>query len=551
MSWREKTYDELPALGVRGPELRRSMERVTEAYVYFVVWMVCIGGSQMKVFARMTGFGERSFGIMTAIPFIATLGQLVAAILIERTGLRKFQFLGCLIPGRALWLVVVLVPFVLPVPSTWAVAAVLVVLLVSWSLSSLAFPAWFSWMGDLIPRRIRGRYLASRLRVGRAVQIPVVIAVGLILDAVTNPNLPETYAAQPVLLWTTCGIILIGALCGVRDIFLFYRIREVLPTTPDLPRAPAIRIDVAPPRGRTPAGLTGYAVRYTVRAVKHLLLEPLRDRLFRRYVFYGATMTFAMTVSGWFCWLFCLETAGFSKLATNVAFMVVIPIAVILSSRAWGIVIDRWGRRPTLILATVCTVFSIMPYFFMDPSPAVPTWLLDGSNALAAAAGSLVGRPEWVWVTPETPVGAYLLLLIGMVLGGSGWTAIQLAQTGIVMGFSDGEGRSKYVASSAVLISIGGIVGGLVGGNVAHYLKFLEDAPIVVGPFLWTNFHGCFALSWGARIVAVLLLIGMPDPGSTPVRHVLRHISINVYNSVAPRLFMPLRVFGWAKRRRK
>ena len=118
-------------------------------------------------------------------------------------------------------------------------------------------------------------------------------------------------------------------------------------------------------------------------------------------------------------------------------------------------------------------------------------------------------------------------------------------------GLPDSEGRSKYVASSAVLISIGGILGGVVGGNVAHYLKFLKDAPIVVGPFLWTNFHGCFALSWLARIVAVLLLIGMPDPGSTPMRRVLRHISINVYNNVVPRLFMPLRIFGWGRRRRK
>ena len=108
MSWRSKSYEVLPALSVRGPELRRSLRIVTAAWMFGVVWMVCISGSHVKVFGRILGFYDFAFGVMAALPWMASFGQIIAAVIIERTGLRKYQFIECVAINRLLWAAVAL-----------------------------------------------------------------------------------------------------------------------------------------------------------------------------------------------------------------------------------------------------------------------------------------------------------------------------------------------------------------------------------------------------------------------------------------------------------
>jgi len=93
MSWRSKSYEVLPALSVRGRELRTSLRFVTVAWMFGIVWMVGVGGSQMRSFCRMLGFGDFAFGVMNAAPWLAGFMQIVATIIIERTGLKKYHFI--------------------------------------------------------------------------------------------------------------------------------------------------------------------------------------------------------------------------------------------------------------------------------------------------------------------------------------------------------------------------------------------------------------------------------------------------------------------------
>jgi len=142
------------------------MRTTTVAWMFGVVWLACVSGSHVKVFARMLGFNDFTFGLMAALPFLATFAQILASVLIERTGLLKFQFLQCATIHRLCWLAVAAIPLVLPLPSAWAVTAFLLVLAASSLMNALAAPAWMTWMGRLVPRRVRGRYFASRARLG-------------------------------------------------------------------------------------------------------------------------------------------------------------------------------------------------------------------------------------------------------------------------------------------------------------------------------------------------------------------------------------------------
>jgi MFS family permease len=545
VSWRQKAYEELPALSVRGSELRRSLRLVTVAWMFGITWMTCITGSRMNYFGRMIGFGDFHFGLLGALPFMAKFIQLAATMVIERTGLRKYQFITCASVHRILWACVALVPLFVPTPSALATWLILGILAVSWSFEAMATPAWQTWMGDMIPKRIRGRYLATRGFLTRLIQIPVVVFLAVYISYALQRGEPMTAAAQPALLYSLVAVFLLASICGLVDILCFLRIREVVRSVPDGPREPAIGIHA--PRGaggRLRLGPTIGA------AVDQLLLDPLRDLQFRRFVVYGAVVTFAQAVSNPFFIRHLVEGVGMGPVAIDVLFMGLGPIVAMVSVRLWGGLVDRWGRRPVLVAATSLTVFSVLPYFFVSRHTPSPVWFVGMLNGVAGWIGQLVGA-NWAEIFTGAHLGAWLIMCISLTLGACGWSGVFLAQGTIIFGFADGKGRSRYVSACAVVMAIGGVAGGLVGGGLASQLHAFrwDAAPLTVGPFIWNNWHAVFLLSFLARITALLMLIRLPDPGSGSLRAMVRHMGSSLYNGLSIWLNSPIR-FGAGRQER-
>ncbi len=184
MLWyiRRKSYEVLPALSVRGAELRRSMRRIVIAISFCWLWIVMVRGAHTVAFCRMLGFNDLAFGFWSAAPFLAMFLQPITSIMIERTGLRKYQFIIFATIHRLMWIAVAAVPLFLPIPSQLAVWAVLFIVAISSVLASFSNPAWWPWMGDLIPKRIRGRFIATQARIGKFVAIIAVLILGVVLD---------------------------------------------------------------------------------------------------------------------------------------------------------------------------------------------------------------------------------------------------------------------------------------------------------------------------------------------------------------------------------
>lgn len=556
MFWDKQSYEVLPALSVRRRELRTSLRMVTTGWMFGIVWMTAVGGSRMNVFGRMLGFDDWHFGLLTSLSFLATFGQLFATLIIEQTGLRKYQFIYCMAASRMLWLAVAAVPLVIG-PGPVGIAVMLSILLLSHFLAAMGQPAWYTWMGDLIPRRIRGRYLAIRASATRIAQFAAVFALAVTMDVLVDRSKPLTAAAQPVVQYAVCAIFVLGAMFGIVDILLFLRIREVIPSPHgDTLRRPAVNIvlrSLAVPRALAAAA---WPFRYSAAMASEMLISPMRDRVFRRYVIYGATITFAGTVAEPFFWRDMLESIHFSQTATDMMFMVIAPVMGLLAARLWGRLIDRWGRRPVLMISTALVCFSVIPYFIVSrhtPSPQFAldaiAWIVDAAarcvNASLGWAGVSV---HWQTLGPGAPVGAYLIMLPMAFFGGAGWFGVMLAQSGIILGFADGKGRSKYVAAHAVLLSVGGILGAVIGGKVAHAIATASwYAPLHVGYFEWNNWHATFVLSFLARVAALLLLIGMPDPGAGKVSDMFRTLTADASNTLAGVLYR-LRIFGWPRR---
>jgi MFS family permease len=534
-SWRHRSYEVLPALSVRRHTLRRDFRTITVAWMFGTVWMLTIQGSRMTNFCEMLGFSERDFGLLAALPFVTKFGQLSAAVLMERTGLRKYQFLYCGVLHRGLWLGVAMLPLAflyIPglggLPSRWAVFLMLAVLTISWFSESLAGPAWMMWMGDLIPRRIRGRYFANRSRWSQMLRLPLVFLLAVLADAMTDPQAGMTAAEQPGLLLTLSGIFAFGSVMGMIDILLFGRMRDVIPSVPDRPREPAIDIQLP----RVHGGILG-RVRSGgsyLRAVgDQILLDALRDRYFMRAVVTCAVIVFSMAVAAPYYFRNMLRYLGLSQLAVDSLFLGLGPVVAILVAKPWGRLVDAWGRRPVMILGMILAVFSVLPHLLAHPSQTGPVWLRDAANALALGVASWFGSTDFLLVPPGAPVGAWLVLATSVTLGSMGWSGVMLAQGNLVLGFADSKGRSKYVAAFTVLVSVGGLLAGFAGGEVAQRLEQWglshSASPLVIGSWAFNNWHATFVLSWLARIAGLVLLIFfMKDPGSRRFRDMIRNL---------------------------
>ncbi|MCE5279336.1 MAG: MFS transporter [Planctomycetaceae bacterium] len=547
MSWRHKSYDEVPALAVRGPELRTALRTVTAAWMFGTVWMVCVTGSRVTLFCRALGFTDFDFGLLAGLPFLATLGNLIAALLIERTGLTKHQFLDFATVSRVLYAVVALIPLVAmlawvpSLPARWAVWTMQAVMLASAFLAALSVPAWWTWMGDLIPRRIRGRYFAHRSRLSLLVNIPVAIVLAVALDSLTRfgsdgQKLPMTMEHQPLLFWCVCGIFVFSAVMGTLDILLFRRLREIVPSS---------RESDAEVPGTLPSRTGKLSLGGSIAQMAQYIVLPMRDRSFRYYVTYGMIITFAAMLGSQFMWLDVLERLKFSQTGTDGLFMILAPVVGLIGCKGWGRLIDRWGRRPVLIFGGCLTVLSVMPYFLASPLTPNPSFVAGAINAVAAWVHGVTGWGSETWLSPEAPVGAWLIMSTSMLMGGTGWMGVQLAQNSIILSFADGRGRSRFIATHAVLISVGGLAGSLLGGYLAWAFEWLKTSPIVMGPFVWNNYHVTFLMSLLARMGAVAMAVAMPEPGSAGVTHIMRYVTTGIYSNLVSRLFYPLRILGW------
>lgn len=482
--WRAKAYDVLPALSVRGKELRASLRIVTLGWMFGSVWMASTNGSTMINFGYLAHFNGFHWGLLASLGFAATLMQLPASYVIERTGLRKIQFMYAMTTGRLMWLLMGLMPIAMLILRPEIVAIIAMALIfISGSLNSFGITAWTTWMSDLIPPRIRGRYFARRNMYTVLVQIIVTLGVGVLLDRVIVHGAIISVDTQPRLVWTLAIIFLVAGMFGAMDILSFRRVREVVRTVP---------------RQRM--------------SLREIFAEPLRNKRFVHYVGCWATLTFATSLSGPFFGLTCQRHLGFGNVWTNIITMVCGSVGGIISSRMWGSLVDRWGRRPTLLVGITASILTV-----------------------------------WGWLLiPPIPPLTYMVLIVTFV-GGEVWTGISLAETSLRMSFTDKGGRSTYIAAAGVIIAVAGMLGGQVGGLIV-YLADKFGMHVQIGPFVFISYHLVFFLSGIFRAVSLLWLVDMPDPGSRPTGQMVREMGGQAYQNFTTAVSLPIRLVSWPVR---
>src|SRR4051794_4516868 len=139
--------------------LRRELWRVTFAWVLGSVWLTAISGTPNTNFARSLHASEFQFGVMAALPFIASLIALPASFLTEATGKRKRIFLWGSYFQRLMWVPIGILPVLMV---KWygqgqglaAMRLFLSLMFIMHAGGTLGGTAWVSWMADVVPARV-------------------------------------------------------------------------------------------------------------------------------------------------------------------------------------------------------------------------------------------------------------------------------------------------------------------------------------------------------------------------------------------------------------
>lgn len=346
---------------------------------WLLVWLA------MDLGARQIGLG---LSLIRAAPQLAGLLRLGAPAMIGRLAGRKSFCIGAYLASTAVLaaLPVLTVPGWLP-----SAGSTLIVLVGLWCtyhlLEYLGTVALWSWLGDLVPQRVRGRFLGRRERwllVGQSIGM---LASGLFVY-LWSKHAPPT--------------------AGFR--WLGYALPLALGT---LLMALSVR-----PLVHMPAVVTGRIVR--AGADLHAMLAPLADRRMRRLLAFGCWFSFFNGLTLPVQDSYLKQSLGLG-LAVPLVLTVALRLGQLSVSPRVGRLADRLGNLPVLAVSVPLVAAGPLGYFMA--TPAQPWWIVGAWLLWIAYVGINVCLPNLLLkLSPRggnTPYIATYYAVTGLALAAS------------------------------------------------------------------------------------------------------------------------------------
>jgi MFS family permease len=330
-------------------EIHGGLNKVAVAWVFGSIWVEIAYGAPIVGLFITLGAPTFLIGLLGVMPALATLVQPLGSYAVERATRRKRTFLALGSIHRLLWIPLAIVPLVLDAPEQ-AIVICLLILGVSYLLGSFAGPFWVTWVGDLVPERIRGVYFGRRAMLGRISGALAVLLAGL-------------YLAKAPPLSKLAIVFVAASLAGFFDIFL----HKWVPETP-------VHRRLGPPVN-----------------ILQMLFEPAKDRSFRAFMVFSAILSSGVAVTGAYFNLYLLRELSLSYLQIALFMTVLQALTFILFSELFGLCADQFGNKPVLIVCSIAVTFMPLLLVFCGPQ----------SYFLLALVG-IIGGASWAGVNLAT-----------------------------------------------------------------------------------------------------------------------------------------------------
>lgn len=387
------------APGERRGALRHSVVEGVFAAAHAALSGNGAGGNVFTIgFALLLGARDPELGLLVALPQIATVAQALAAYVLSRVERRRpVVVLACAL-GRgsvALW---PLLPIFFGKPSA------LRIFLGLWALANICGSygnnAWMSWMADLVPRAVRGRYFSARNNVSNLCGLALSVGAGVALDLFAGAAPGLDGAADARRLKGFALIFAAAVVAGAISTWLLERQFE----PPRPPRRPDVPF-------------------------KDFVLGPIRDGAFRPLVLFYAFLWAVNGLAAPFWTPFMIEDLHLSyRFVTTLG--LINGVAGLLTLPFWGRFSDRFGAKATMAVTVLVAATHPIYYLFMTPDwpwllfcDAVSAGIVWGGfnlaifNILLAAAPRGTGRE--MYYAAFNAAGGLAMAVTSVLIGGA------------------------------------------------------------------------------------------------------------------------------------
>lgn len=413
-------------------------------------------------YVQRLGGGDAAIGLLSAIPSLAGILQIPGAIRGRSFPSYKSYVAPPGIAWRLLQLPILALPF-LPLPNETKLAILVGIVGLAAATIALVNPIYNEWLAELVPPTSRGFYFSRRNALAAVVGSTVGIGGAWLLDASRDAKGEPTDPGF-------ASVFGLGLICAAVSQFFFLRMK-------DLPRENPVKRTLKE------------GIADTVR--------PFADPTFRRVLGFIAVSVISQLFAGNLYAAFGRESLGLNfRVLQGTA--VTMAIGNVLAAPVWGFLSDRYGNRPTLMIALV----------------------LLATNPIA-----------WLVCVPGADVRNSAILLGSHVVMGVAWAGVNLCQFNLLLATAKTEDRANYLASGLALTAVMGGVAPLLGAATMSALR---------GPM---GAEGAYkAVFWGVilwRIGAAFALTRVRDESSTGFRETFREL-----RSVTPAGFRTVRRLG-------
>jgi MFS family permease len=188
--------------------------------------MVGMGETYLPAFVLALGMGQVAAGLIGTIPLLAgAVLQLVSPLAVRRLGSHRDWVVACALCQAACFIPLCAAAWIgsIPIGALFAVASVY------WGSGLGTNPAWNTWVGTIVPKRLRARYFARRTRFSQIGVVTGFILAGIALQ----------YGARVGRLLDVFGLIFLAAgLCRLASAAFIASQSEPVPPGDDHRRVP-------------------------------------------------------------------------------------------------------------------------------------------------------------------------------------------------------------------------------------------------------------------------------------------------------------------------
>lgn len=412
----------------------------------------CAAQQVVQVFFRNhLGATDSQLGLLVAAASLTAPLHLIAIFIYGRLRTRKAFWVTSHILHRALGYVLagVAVYAARGGDMPTAVRIMLGATAVSFALATISVAGWWSWIADLVPEHIRGTFFGRRSAVIHFTNMLWFFGIQASLDYLKTADTLYVYAV----------VFGLGGTLGILDIVLHALIPEP-------------RRDPAEPR-------LGWRA----------FVEPLRTWNFLRFSLAIGLFSFSTSIFGPFVAPYItadVERGGIGAANTWLGIMYVISQVIwIATVPAWGILMDRFGPRPVVILGALFPV-SWIGYLLLTPT-------------------------NYAYVLPA-------VALVGGLLSPGYWNGIGQ----MMLTLTPQHNRTAFIAWHSVVVGLIAAGGAILGGQ-------LKDAVSGFSAEAWGirigSFHVVAMVSLALLAPSVLLLGRIRKGREPPVGFVVSRLA--------------------------